>query len=61
MTVYNLFFTDPRGAVLHRRAIDVESDEEVVAQVARHDDGHDIEIWDGERLVAIVRSGKTRP
>ena len=61
MTFYNLFFTDPRGAVLHRLAIDGESDEEVVARVARHDDGHDIEIWDGERLVGIYRSRKKRP
>ena len=47
--------------MLHRLAIDGESDEEVMAQVAHHDDGHDIEIWDGERLVAIFRSGKKRP
>lgn len=58
MTLYNLFFTDPRGTVLHRLVIDGESDDEVVAQVSRHDDGHDIEIWDGERLVTIHRSAK---
>ncbi|CAN5782870.1 hypothetical protein BH11PSE1_BH11PSE1_01500 [soil metagenome] len=57
MAVYNLFFTDPRGAVLHRLSIDGESDDEVVARVAGHDD----EIWDGERLVGIYRSRKTRP
>ncbi|WP_340646480.1 hypothetical protein [Phenylobacterium sp.] len=61
MTSYNLFFTDTRGAVLHRLAIHGESDDEVMAQLPEYDDGHDIEIWDGERLVAIYRSGKKRP
>lgn len=61
MALYNLFFIDLRGAVLHRLTLDAESDGEVMTKVAEHDDGHDIEIWSGERLVAIFRSGKKQP
>ena len=60
MAFYNLFFIDPRGAVLHRLTVRGENDEAVLDRVAQHDDGHDIEIWDGERLVAIFRSRKRR-
>ncbi|MBR7620293.1 hypothetical protein JKL49_12940 [Phenylobacterium sp. 20VBR1] len=58
MTLYHLFVTDPRGAVLQHLAVDGESDEDLLAQIPRYDDGHDIEIWDGERLVAIYRGRK---
>lgn len=61
MPLYNLFFIDPRGAVLRRLALDADSDGKVMSTVAGHDDGHDIEIWNGERLVAIFRSEKKRP
>ncbi len=61
MALYNLFFIDPRGAVLRRLALDADSDGKVMSTVAGHDDGHDIEIWNGERLVAIFRSEKKRP
>ena len=61
MAIYNLFFIDPRGAVLRRLALDAGTDGEVMTIVAGHDDGHDIEIWKGERLVAIFRSEKKRP
>lgn len=61
MAGYNLFFVDPHGAVLRRLAVEVESDEQLVDQIAQVDDGHDIEIWAGERLVMIFRSGKRRP
>ncbi|MDO8913528.1 MAG: hypothetical protein Q8N10_10385 [Phenylobacterium sp.] len=61
MALYNLFLIDPRGAVLRRLALEAESDGEVMSLVGGHDDGHDIEIWSGERLVAIFRSEKKRP
>ena len=61
MALYKLFFTDPRGAVLRRLALDAESDGEVMTMVAGHDDGHDIEIWSDERLVAIFRSDRSGP
>lgn len=61
MAGYNLFFVDLGGAVLRWLVIGGDSDQEALDMAASHDDGHDIEIWEGERLVAIFRSGKARP
>ena len=61
MSVYKLFFIDPWGAVLRRLEIECDTDEGVLRLVARHEDGHDIEVWSGERLVTVHRGARRPP
>jgi hypothetical protein len=53
MPTYRVYFVDPEGHI-HRppRVMECTSDQEAAEEAKQFIDGQDIEVWQGERVVA---------
>lgn len=51
MPAYRLYYLNPKGGI--RRAVELacDTDEDAIAMVTQHVDGHAMELWDRDRVV----------
>jgi hypothetical protein len=51
-TVFRAYVFDEKDHILRAHVIEAETDVDAVDQAQAFVDGHDVEVWDGSRLVA---------
>lgn len=54
MLEYHLYLTGPDGHILRRHNLFCDTDEAVLRKAKQYVDGHDVEVWEGTRKVAIL-------
>lgn len=52
MSDYKLYFLDSSNDIAATKEFDVRGDDEAIAQALLFEDGRNLELWLGERLVA---------
>jgi hypothetical protein len=53
---YRAFFLDDNGHVFASEVIDAGNDEGAILRATRFRDGHDIDVWQLDRKVALIKA-----
>jgi hypothetical protein len=56
MRIYRAYILGGKGNILHRVDLDCHDDEAAKKQAKTLVDGHDVELWDGSRMVAEFKT-----
>ena len=61
MAEYRAYRLDEKGHVLQRIEFEAEDDAAALGNAQQYVDGHDVEVWQRERVVGKLKHGQASP